>query len=116
MGVHDAANQLRSDLLMAGRNLSIIRSSTTEVTAPWLLREMAPRIASTLNYFLLHLAGALQEWMGLLRAMLHGPCDVTWVVICLRSSKQMTTQASSHGCWLLKFWRSVVGLRRQRVL
>ncbi len=52
-----AANQLRSDLLMAGRNLSIIRSSTTEVTAPWLLREMAPRIASTLNYFLLHLAG-----------------------------------------------------------
>jgi ubiquitin conjugation factor E4 B len=52
-----AANQLRSDLLMAGRNLSIIRSSTTEVTAPWLLREMAPRIASTLNYFMLHLAG-----------------------------------------------------------
>ncbi|CAL8466128.1 g5664 [Coccomyxa elongata] len=51
-------NQLRSDLLMAGRNLSIIRSSTTEVTAPWLLREMAPRIASTLNYFLLHLAGS----------------------------------------------------------
>ena len=42
---------------MAGRNLAIIRSSTLEVTAPWLLREMAPRIASTLNYFLLHLTG-----------------------------------------------------------
>lgn len=42
---------------MAGRNLDIIRSSTTEVTAPWLLKEMAPRIASTLDYFLLHLTG-----------------------------------------------------------
>lgn len=52
-----AADKLRSDLLMAGRNLAIIRSSTVEVTAPWLLKEMAPRIASTLNYFLLHLTG-----------------------------------------------------------
>lgn len=53
-----AADKLRSDLLMAGRNLEIIRSSTLEVTAPWLLREMAPRIGATLNYFLLHLTGA----------------------------------------------------------
>lgn len=68
VGVRDAANQLRSDLLMAGRNLSIIRSSTTEVTAPWLLREMAPRIASTLNYFLLHLAGDLRGFHKLLKS------------------------------------------------
>ena len=34
-----------------------MRSSTETVPAPWLIREMAPRIASTLNYFLLHLTG-----------------------------------------------------------
>ncbi|CAK0786013.1 hypothetical protein CVIRNUC_009226 [Coccomyxa viridis] len=50
-------DKLRSDLTLAGRNLSIMRSSTEAVTAPWLIREMAPRIASTLNYFLLHLTG-----------------------------------------------------------
>ncbi len=55
---HDAGDKLRSDLTLAGRNLSIMRSSTESVTAPWLIREMAPRIASTLNYFLLHLTGA----------------------------------------------------------
>lgn len=54
----DAGDKLRSDLTLAGRNLSIMRSSTESVTAPWLIREMAPRIASTLNYFLLHLTGA----------------------------------------------------------
>ena len=52
-----AGDKLRSDLTLAGRNLSIMRSSTEAVTAPWLIREMAPRIASTLNYFLLHLTG-----------------------------------------------------------
>ncbi|KAK9840736.1 hypothetical protein WJX81_001139 [Elliptochloris bilobata] len=37
--------------------LTLIRLSTTEITGPWLTQEMAPRIASTLNYFLLHLTG-----------------------------------------------------------
>ena len=52
-----AGDKLRSDLTLAGRNLSIMRSSTETVMAPWLIHEMAPRIASTLNYFLLHLTG-----------------------------------------------------------
>ena len=29
-----------------------------EITAPWLTQEMVYRIASTLNYFLMHLTGA----------------------------------------------------------
>ena len=40
-----------------------MRSSTETVTAPWLIREMAPRIASTLNYFLLHLTGQHMSYL-----------------------------------------------------
>ena len=64
-----AADKLRSDLLMAGRNLEIIRSSTLQVSAPWLLREMAPRIGATLNYFLLHLTGSRRICAHLTRAV-----------------------------------------------
>ena len=34
-----------------------MRISTAEITATWLLPEMAPRVAAMLNYFLDHLAG-----------------------------------------------------------
>ena len=54
-----AGREVRYYLQTAHGCLRLIRLSTMEITAPWLTQEMAHRIASTLNYFLLHLTGAL---------------------------------------------------------
>ncbi len=53
-----AGREVRYYLQTAHGCLTLIRLSTTEITGPWLGQAMAPRIASTLNYFLLHLTGA----------------------------------------------------------
>ena len=52
-----AGQEVRYYLQTAHGCLTVIRLSTTEITGPWLSQAMAPRIASTLNYFLLHLTG-----------------------------------------------------------
>ena len=53
-----AGREVRYYLQTAHGCLRLIRLSTAEITAPWLTQETAHRIASTLNYFLLHLTGA----------------------------------------------------------
>ena len=93
-----AGDKLRSDLTLAGRNLSIMRSSTESVTAPWLIREMAPRIASTLNYFLLHLTGAY--------CIPSAHLSLQMVTTTLPASASLSSQrlASYEGC---KCWRGL---------
>lgn len=50
---------MQTDLYLAAVYIKVMRISTAEITATWLLPEMAPRVAAMLNYFLDHLAGAL---------------------------------------------------------
>ena len=57
-----AGREVRYYLQTAHGCLRLIRLSTMEIIAPWLTQEMAHRIASTLNYFLLHLTGALAAY------------------------------------------------------
>lgn len=37
----------------------LLRTTTEEITTTWLLPEMVERVASMLDYFMAHLAGAL---------------------------------------------------------
>ncbi|KAK9806446.1 hypothetical protein WJX73_007867 [Symbiochloris irregularis] len=48
---------IRADLDLAAMAVNVMRFSTQDITATWLLPEAVPRIASMLNYFLMHLTG-----------------------------------------------------------
>lgn len=50
---------MQTDLYLAAVYIKVMRISTAEITATWLLPEMAPRVAAMLNYFLDHLAGVV---------------------------------------------------------
>ena len=52
-----AARNIRADLDLALMSVHVMRFSTTDITATWLLPESVARIAGTLNYFLMHLTG-----------------------------------------------------------
>ena len=55
-----AARSIRADLDLAAMAVNVMRFSTQDITATWLLPEAVPRIASMLNYFLMHLTGERQ--------------------------------------------------------
>ena len=78
-----AAQTLRSDLQLGAVYIRVMQESTEDITAPWLLPEMVSRVADMLNYFLDHLAGAVD---------LPTPLSVMKHSHCCHDAQQDTTQ------------------------
>ncbi|KAL6133882.1 hypothetical protein ACLB2K_066115 [Fragaria x ananassa] len=54
---HSQENIIRTNMIFANEDLSILAFTSEQITAPFLLPEMVERVASMLNYFLLQLVG-----------------------------------------------------------
>uniref|UniRef100_A0A7I4AYP6 RING-type E3 ubiquitin transferase n=1 Tax=Physcomitrium patens TaxID=3218 RepID=A0A7I4AYP6_PHYPA len=54
---HQQEHIVRIDMMLANEDVKMIQYTSAEITAPFLLPEMAERIAAMLNYFLVQLVG-----------------------------------------------------------
>ncbi|KAG0567242.1 hypothetical protein M758_7G160400 [Ceratodon purpureus] len=62
---HQQENVVRIDMMLANEDVKMIQYTSEEITAPFLLPEMAERIAAMLNYFLLQLVGPQRKALRL---------------------------------------------------
>ncbi|CAM6096554.1 unnamed protein product [Calypogeia fissa] len=62
---HQQENVVRIDMTLAKEDVKMLRYTSSEITAPFLLPEMVERIASMLNYFLMQLVGPQRKTLRL---------------------------------------------------
>ncbi|KAL3597053.1 hypothetical protein D5086_008690 [Populus alba] len=62
---HSQENIIRIDMQLANEDVSMLTFTSEQITAPFLLPEMADRVANMLNYFLLQLVGPQRKSLTL---------------------------------------------------